>query len=143
MPVAGTGILYCCILAPCCMCLFLIFHHSYPLTFLWLSLMHPGTVHSVTMLQDCIAVGGHFFSAPMIKYSLYLIFHTFVGSNSITNVPTDDEQQMLLRIVLLWRESICKSTYLDRIEELGQGTLASSPYTFSKVIRFRFNRSCS
>jgi hypothetical protein len=94
--------------------------------------MRPGIVHSVTTMQDCIAVGGHFFSAPTIKYSLYSIFHTFVGSNSITNVPTDDEQQMLLRIVLLWHESMCRSAYLERIEDLGQGMFAcNSPYILS------------
>ena len=84
--------------------------------------MRPGTVHSVTTMQDSIAVGGHFFAATTIKYSLYSIFHTFVGSHSITNVPTDDEQQLLLRIVLLWHEVMCGGCYLDRIEKLGQGT---------------------
>jgi len=83
--------------------------------------MRPGVVHSVTTMKDCIAVGGHFFSAPTMKYTIYSIFHTFVGSNSITNVPADDEHQMLLRIILMWHKTICEGSYLDRIEELGQG----------------------
>lgn len=87
--------------------------------------MRPGTVHSVTTLQDSVALGGHFFSAPTIKYSIYSIFHTFVGSHTITNVPMDNEQQMLLRIVLFWYKAMCerRSTYLDR---LGEGMLFST-----------------
>lgn len=85
--------------------------------------MRPGTVHSVTTLKDSIAVGGHFFSAPTMKYSIYSIFHTFVGSNSITNVPMDSEQQMLLRILLFWHQALCveSNTYLSRIANCGEG----------------------
>lgn len=85
--------------------------------------MRPGTVHSVTTLKDSIAVGGHFFSAPTMKYSIYSIFHTFVGCNSITNVPTDTEQQMLLRILLFWHQTMCVESpgYLNRIANCGMG----------------------
>ena len=85
--------------------------------------MRPGTVHSVTTLQDCVAVGGHFFSMPTIKYSLYSALHTFVGSHTITNVSVDCEQQMLLPIVLFWHRTICDgtATYLARIKALGKG----------------------
>lgn len=82
--------------------------------------MRPGTVHSVTTLQDSITLGGHFFCAPTIKHSIYSIFHTFVGSNTITNVPMDNEQEMLLRIVLFWSKVMCQrgSSYLNN---LGKG----------------------
>lgn len=85
--------------------------------------MRPGTVHSVTTLQDCIALGGHFFSEPAIKHSVYSILHNFVGSHTITNVSMDNEQQMLLRIVLFWHKTMCEgsSAYLNQIEQLGQG----------------------
>ena len=85
--------------------------------------MQPGTVHSVTTIQDCIALGGHFFSAPTIKHSLYSILHNFVGSHTITNVSMDNEQQMLLRIVLFWHKTMCEGSgaYLNQIEQLVQG----------------------
>ena len=85
--------------------------------------MRPGTVHSVMTIQDCIALGGHFFSAPTIKHSLYSILHNFVGSHTITNVSMANEQQMLLRIVLFWHKTMCEgsSAYLNRIEQLVQG----------------------
>ncbi|KIK53894.1 hypothetical protein GYMLUDRAFT_63462 [Collybiopsis luxurians FD-317 M1] len=81
----------------------------------WLSLlltpgsmliMCPGIVDSITTLQDCMALGGHFFSMPTIKYSVYSIFHMFVGSYMVTNVPFNSKQQMLLQIVLLWHKSL-------------------------------------
>lgn len=83
--------------------------------------MRPGTVHSVTTLQDSITLGGHFFCAPTIKHSAHSIFHTFVGSNTITNVPMDNEQEMLLRIVLFWFKVMCQrgSSYVD---SLGKGS---------------------
>ncbi|KAE9386725.1 hypothetical protein BT96DRAFT_948906 [Gymnopus androsaceus JB14] len=98
----------------------------YPGTML---IMHPGTFHSVPMLQDCIALGGHFFSAPIIKYLLYSLFHTFVGSHTITNISMDDEQQMLLHIILFWHKTMCEgsSVYLDKIEQLGKETIAHIP----------------
>ena len=102
---------------------FLVYLSSFRLYGLPFRIMRPGIVHSVTTLQDCIALGGHFFSAPTIKYSVYGIFHTFVGSRSITNVPMDDEQEMLLRILLFWYQSMCgeSSDYLKRIGRIGQG----------------------
>lgn len=110
--------------------------------------MRPGTVHSVTTLQDSIAFGGHFFSAPTIKHSIYSVFHTFVGSHTITNVPMDNEQQMLLRIVLFWHKRMCdeRSTYL---EMLGEGTSISTfiwyehQLTFIKIPSRMFRMSWS
>lgn len=85
--------------------------------------MRPGTLHSVTTMTDSIAVGGHFFSAPTIKYSVYSILHTFVGARTITNVPMDTEQQMLLRIALFWHRELAgkNSRYLQRIATCGEG----------------------
>lgn len=85
--------------------------------------MRPGTLHSVTTMTDSISVGGHFFSSPTIKYSVYSIFHTFVGASTITNVQTDSEQQMLLRIVLFWHQELAgkNSQYLKRIATCGEG----------------------
>lgn len=99
------------------------FHFSFSYLLNPLRFMRPGTVHSVTTIHDSIAVGGHFFSAPTIKYSVYSIFHTFVGSHTITNVPMDSEQQMLLRIILFWHKAMCGADrrYLDRIANLDQG----------------------
>lgn len=87
--------------------------------------MRPGTLHSVTTMTDSISVGGHFFSAPTIKYSIYSIFHTFVGARTITNVPMDNEQQMLLRIALFWHQEMTgkNSGYLKRIATCGEGTV--------------------
>jgi hypothetical protein len=86
--------------------------------------MGPAVVHSVTTVQDCVATGGHFFSMPTMKYSLYSIFHTFVGSRTITNVDVADEQQMLLRIVLFWHQTMCQGhkNYMQRLSDCGQGT---------------------
>ena len=83
--------------------------------------MRPGTVHSVTTLQDCVAVGGHFFSLSTMKYSIYSAFHTFVASHTITNVSIDAEQQMLLRIVLFWHKAMCEGQlqYLKCISASG------------------------
>ncbi|KAF5361225.1 hypothetical protein D9757_013232 [Collybiopsis confluens] len=81
-------------------------------------IMAPGVVHSVTTLKDCVAVGGHFFSMPTMKYTLYSIFHTFVGSRTITNVNVDSEQQMLLRILLFWYKDMVEGdkAYLRRLK---------------------------
>jgi hypothetical protein len=91
--------------------------------------MRPGVVHSVATMKGCVASGGHFFSSVTIKYSLYSILHTFVGSKTITNVPFDAEQQMLLRILPLWhrRMLIGHDGYVARIQALGQGALLSLP----------------
>lgn len=86
--------------------------------------MRPAVVHSVTTLQDSIALGGHFFSAPTIRHSVYSVFHSFVGSNTITNVPMDNEQQMLLRIILFWHRRLCGGRS-DYLETLGQGMFPS------------------
>lgn len=85
--------------------------------------MRPGTLHSVTTMTDSISVGGHFFSAPTMKYSVYSIFHTFVGASTITNVQTDSEQQMILRIALFWHQEMAgkNSQYLQRIATSGEG----------------------
>lgn len=74
-------------------------------------------------MTDSISVGGHFFSAPTIKYSIYSIFHGFVGARTITNVSIDSEQQMLLRIALFWHQEMTgkHSGYLKRIETCGEG----------------------
>lgn len=96
--------------------------------------MRPGTVHSVTTLQDSIALGGHFFSAPTMRYTVYSIYHTFVGSSSVTNVTEETEQQMLLRIVLFWHHAMCdetSSSYLARISKDPEGTY--TPILFSTV----------
>lgn len=81
------------------------------------SAMRPGLVHSVTTLQTAVAVGGHFFSFSTMKYSLYSILHTFVGSNSITNVSMDVEQQMILRIAPYFHRSMLEGeqAYMARI----------------------------
>lgn len=93
---------------------------SYFLTEASNRLMHPGTVHSVTTLQDSIALGGHFFSAPTIKHSIYSIYHSFVGCSTITNVTVDNEQQMLLRIILFWHRRMCGEGS-DYLQALGNG----------------------
>lgn len=78
-------------------------------------------------MKDSIALGGHFFLAPTMKYSIYAIFHTFVGHCSLTNVSVDSEQQMLLRIILFWHQELVEksSVYLERIANLGEGVLLS------------------
>lgn len=94
--------------------------------------MRPGTLHSVTMMTDSISVGGHFFSVPTIKYSIYLILHGFVGARTITNVPMDSEQQMLLRIALFWHQEMVgkNSGYLKRIATCGEGRdILLKPFT--------------
>lgn len=80
--------------------------------------MGPGTVHSVTTMKDCVAFGGHFYAAATLKYSIYSIYHTFVGSRTITNTAVDNEQLNLLRILLMWHEVMCEGTnrYLEDIE---------------------------
>lgn len=106
--------------------------------------MRPGTVHSVTTLQDSIAVGGHFFSAPTMKYSIYSIFHTFVGCNSITNVPLDSEQQMLLRIILFWHHAMCieSRSYLHRIAVCGMGSCLIILFEWWYLLDHRFYSPC-
>lgn len=105
------------------LCVSLLIHFSY--TDISCSFMRPGTLHSVTTLTDSISIGGHFFSAPTIKHSVYSIYHIFVGSASITNVSTDNEQEMLLRIILFWHHEMVEqsSQYLKRISNCGEGEL--------------------
>ncbi|KAF5344299.1 hypothetical protein D9757_015377 [Collybiopsis confluens] len=80
-------------------------------------IMRPGVVHSVTTLQDCIAVGGHFYAAATMTLTVYSIYHTFVNSSTITNGAVDNEQLNLLRILLYWFRIMCGDGgfYLDAI----------------------------
>ena len=131
----GCGHLYCCIQEACC-----------ELSSFYLSLsselinitriMHPGTVHSVTTLQDCVAVGGHFFSISTMKYSIYSAFHTFVASHTITNVPIDAEQQMLLRIILFWHKAMCNGEvqYLNRVLACGPSGMHFIKISYRELI---------
>ncbi|KAE9389210.1 hypothetical protein BT96DRAFT_1070903 [Gymnopus androsaceus JB14] len=75
----------------------------YPGTML---IMRPGTVHSVTTLQDCVALGGHFFSAPTIKYS------SIHGYNDKERL-----EQLLLKSLLGQAHTLWDS--VKRREELG------------------------
>ncbi|KAF5341461.1 hypothetical protein D9757_015295 [Collybiopsis confluens] len=81
-------------------------------------IMRPGVVHSVTTIQDCLAIGGHFFAASTIKLTVYSLYHSFVNSGTITNGAVEEEQQNLLRILLFWFDAMCKlgSTYLSDIK---------------------------
>ncbi len=47
--------------------------------------MHPGTTHFVVSVEDCLAVGGHFYSAPTLdKTMCSLVQEHFLG-HLITN----------------------------------------------------------
>ncbi|KAF5340924.1 hypothetical protein D9757_014937 [Collybiopsis confluens] len=80
-------------------------------------IMRPGVVHSVTTLQDCIAVSGHFYAAANMTLTVYSIYHTFVNSSTITNGAVDNEQLNMLRILLYWFRIMCGDGgfYLDAI----------------------------
>lgn len=87
--------------------------------------MRPGVVHSVTTIKDCVAYGGHFYSASTIRFSIYSIFHTFIGSRTITNGAVENEQQNLLSILLFWHRFMCQDSdaYLRKLEQLKEGKL--------------------
>ncbi|KIK51249.1 hypothetical protein GYMLUDRAFT_64930 [Collybiopsis luxurians FD-317 M1] len=116
----------------------MVWHRNYERGWRWVSIlldpgsmliMRPGTVHSVTTIKDCVALGGHFFTSSTIKYTVNLIFHLFVGSHTVTNSPVDHEQQNLLRILLYWHKILYEGSdkYLGRIEQLAQDTLPHIP----------------
>lgn len=79
--------------------------------------MRPGTVHSVTTLEDCIAVGGHFICSSTMKHSIFSIYHTFVGHGTVTNVIPDNDHEMMLRIILFWHRRMCtaEASYIKKL----------------------------
>ncbi|KIK50396.1 hypothetical protein GYMLUDRAFT_182857 [Collybiopsis luxurians FD-317 M1] len=116
----------------------MVWHRNYERGWQWVSIlldpgsmliMHSGTVHSITTIKDCVALGGHFFTSSTIKYTVNSIFHSFIGSHTVTNSPVDHEQQNLLRILLYWHKILYEGSdkYLGRIERLAQDTLPHIP----------------
>ena len=52
--------------------------------------MRPGTPHFVLTAEDCLSVGGHFYSTATYELTLKSVMHEFYAGNVITNthIPT-------------------------------------------------------
>lgn len=61
--------------------------------------MHPGTPHFVVSVEDCLAVGGHFYSAPLFDKTMKaLVIEHFIG-HVVTNTGHSQCGIVLLKMM--------------------------------------------
>lgn len=96
--------------------------------------MRPGVLHSVTTVQDSLAIGGHFYAASTMKFTVFSLYHSFVNSGTITNGHVEEEQVNLLRIVLYWSKIMREPGYLANLEHPTEGNSGLSNVSYNTLI---------
>ena len=79
--------------------------------------MRPGTPHLVLTFEDCLAVGGHFYSTATYELSLKSIMHEFYAGTVITNTHLPTAPIYLLKTLSYyhsWMESLGDDSWKEK-----------------------------
>lgn len=61
--------------------------------------MRPNTPHAVFTPEDCIVLGGHFYTFHGLQDTVYGIIHCFTMDNILTNSEHPDARVLLFRMM--------------------------------------------
>jgi hypothetical protein len=67
-------------------------------------LQRPNTLHYVVTLENCVAIGRHYYPTSSIQASVHQIVHTLVRRGTITNQIHVDTRVMMRRLLTSWVE---------------------------------------
>ncbi|KAH8108505.1 hypothetical protein DFH11DRAFT_1820838 [Phellopilus nigrolimitatus] len=87
-------------------------------------IMHPGTIHSVITLEDCFAVGGHFYFTGLFGQTLRAMVIEHYHGKWITNTEHTRMPLLLLKALVgfadIYLSNIRRQTLADRFPDMAQ-----------------------